>query len=252
MGLEWIDDNTCVLVFESKAAARQGHNFLAKSPTEEPDTDGFLTAKPIPITLWPPEERINKSLGKGEGLKGTVRMRWARHADVKKKGAKRESNFYKKHGARAGKEGFFSPPPESGPPKKRRRDSEKGEDELRAELDNDLDEFLAEDEPERAPSHPSKMRSERMVNEKRSLLERTSVMRAQTVSLVDRITKPLPRRRDGGGGTREWDRGKDSEVSLPRRRRSADRTRSERRERPQKKTQQELDDELDAFWNEGR
>ncbi|TFK56249.1 hypothetical protein OE88DRAFT_1652909 [Heliocybe sulcata] len=253
LGLEWINDTTCVLVFESKASARQGHRFLVKSPTEEPDPEGFLTAKPIPIALWPPEERINKSLGKGEGLKGTLRMRWALHDDVKRKGAKRESEFYKKHGARAGKEGYFSPPPESGPRKKIRR--ERGEDELRVELDNDLDDFLAEDEPERASSPPSKMRSDQLVGDRRSLLERTSVMREQPVSLVDRITKSLPRRRgDRGerGGTREWDRGKDEEEAPPRRRRSREKELPERRERPQKKTQQELDDELDAFLNEGR
>ena len=46
-----------------------------------------MTAKSIPVTLWPPEQRINATLGKGEDLKGVIRMRWARRDDVKKKGA---------------------------------------------------------------------------------------------------------------------------------------------------------------------
>jgi len=104
MGLEWVDDNTCVLVFPTKASARMAHRHLRKSATEDDDADGFITAKPIPITFWPPEDRINNSLGKGQGLKGTIRMRWALNEDVKKKGARRQSAFYKKHGRLAGKE----------------------------------------------------------------------------------------------------------------------------------------------------
>ncbi|EPQ59710.1 hypothetical protein GLOTRDRAFT_71371 [Gloeophyllum trabeum ATCC 11539] len=248
MGLEWIDDTTCVLVFESRAAARLAHRALSKSPTEAPDEAGFVAAKPIPVALWPAEDRISKVLGKGEGLKGAIRMRWARRDDVKKRGAKRESEFYRKHGARAGKEGFV--PPEElereSAPKRRRKD----EEQLRAELDQDIDSFLAEDEEE-PPAPPSKMRSDNMgVGSRKSLLERTSVMRVRdspSPSLADRITKPMPRRREKRD--REWDRGK--ERASPARRRSGERARSERRERP-KKTQQELDDELDAFLNEGR
>lgn len=76
IGLEWIDDTTCILVFESKAFAVAAYRRLHKSAEEEVDTDGFVTSKPIPVTLWTPEQRINNSLGKGEGLRGIIKMRW--------------------------------------------------------------------------------------------------------------------------------------------------------------------------------
>src|SRR4051794_39555046 len=59
MALEWIDDSTCILVFETRATAQAAQHHLQKSATEDMDTDGFVTAKPIPIAFWPPEERIN-------------------------------------------------------------------------------------------------------------------------------------------------------------------------------------------------
>ncbi|OBZ71913.1 hypothetical protein A0H81_08262 [Grifola frondosa] len=39
MGLEWIDDTTCILVFTSKSVARAAYNHLAKSATEAPSPD---------------------------------------------------------------------------------------------------------------------------------------------------------------------------------------------------------------------
>ena len=124
MGLEWIDDTTCILVFESKSDARAAFRTLQKSLAEEPSLeDDTVTAKPIPVAIWPAEDRINATLGKGEGLKGILRMRWARTEDVKKRGAKKESEFYKKYGEHAGK--TF----EDGPPlSKRRRPDERTAD----------------------------------------------------------------------------------------------------------------------------
>ncbi|KAJ6627367.1 hypothetical protein B0H10DRAFT_1994116 [Mycena sp. CBHHK59/15] len=287
LGLEWVDDERCVFVFESNSAARAAHRVLQKSATEEPDMEGFLTAKPIPVAIWPPEERINNSLGKGQGLKGVVRMRWARTEDVKKKGAKKDSQFYRKHGWTAGKEKYDDGAPT--PPKRRRRGSS-GQDELeKAALDAELDDFIrAEDDPEPEPepeldpdvppSPPSKMRSDYISNDGKTLLERTSVMRAQPDTLASRLTSPLPRRARAPRGTMyadnledsrresrlEWGRdsqwGRDSRE--PRmngtsrsnggvRRDAGGRTGrgSERRgrtERP-KLTQEDLDAELDAF-----
>ena len=100
-----IDDTTGIrLVFPSEAAARSAFRLLTKSIAEEPSIeDSSITAKPIPFTLWPPEDRINKSFGKSKGLKGIIRMRWAMRQDVKKPGSKSESEFY---GEKAGKVGL--------------------------------------------------------------------------------------------------------------------------------------------------
>ena len=298
MGLEWVDDNTCVLVFESTKTAREAFNRLLKSASEAPDMEDLITAKPIPIALWPPEERINQTLGKGQGLKGTIRMRWAKADDVKKKGAKNESQFYKRHGKTAGKELFNGR--DLPPSKRRRRDDDSINDEQRkAELDDQLDQFLAEDdedlsnqddEPDIPASPPSKMRSDYIAKDGRTLLERTSLIRVHPSNdfpdLADRITAPLPRRARGGANgvmpsersrshntseRLEWGydegrrpfrgrNGRDSKFDgsderLMRRRRGrgdeGGREKSERTggERRPRKTQQELDDELDAFLN---
>ncbi|KAF8883445.1 hypothetical protein BD779DRAFT_1539980 [Infundibulicybe gibba] len=251
LGLEWVDDNTCVFVFESKSAARGGFRCLQKSIDEEQDVDGFMTAKPIPIAIWPPRS--------GLGLKGVIRMRWAMHSDVKRKGANKESEFYRKHGTGAGKEPFNEM--EEVPVKRRRMDDAEEIALQKARLDDDLDEFLAEaDEPEpvEVPSPPSKMRSDYISNDGRTLLQRTS----QSTILGDRLTSPLPRRALVHGGRPHdldnesaWTHEKfdvESEPRHSRRRGGRDRDnggRSRRTERP-RKTQEQLDAELDAFLNE--
>ncbi|KAJ7367846.1 hypothetical protein DFH08DRAFT_829566 [Mycena albidolilacea] len=209
LGLEWVDDERCVFVFSSKADARAAYKSLQKHITEEPDEEGYITGKPIPVAIWPPEERINSSLGKGEGLKGTIRMRWAKVDDVKKRGAKKDSQFYRKHGWTAGKEIYDddAPPPRE---TKRRRRGSNGQDELeRAALDAELDAFIRADddepepelelevEPADPPSLVSKMRSDYISTDGRTLLERTSVMRARPNTLESRLTAPLPRRARG-------------------------------------------------------
>ncbi|KAF8966488.1 hypothetical protein BDZ97DRAFT_1917591 [Flammula alnicola] len=304
MGLEWVDDNTCVLVFESKKEARDAFNRLQKTASEEPDMEECITAKPFPVALWPPEERINQTLGKGQGLKGVIRMRWAKADDVKKKGAMKQSQFYKKHGSSAGKELFNGR--DLPPPKRRRRDDHEDDEIRKAQLDDELDQFLAEDddddekkeeeleaELDTPASPPSKMRSDYIATDGRTLLERTSLLRLHSTrderhDLASRLTLPLPRRsraRRGRNGEPvpdipdslsdrmqspiserlEW--GPDSDRRRPAGRNGRDRDRelhingasnghggrSRRGERPArtaerpKKTQQELDDELDAF-----
>ncbi|CDO74100.1 hypothetical protein BN946_scf185043.g150 [Trametes cinnabarina] len=252
LGLEWVDDTTCVLVFETKSAARAAFRVLQKSVAEEPSLeDGSVTAKPIPITIWPAEDRISATLGKGDGLKGILRMRWARVDDVKKKGAKAESQFYKKYGENAGK--TF----EDGPrPMKRRRGGDEESEELeRARLDAELDHFLADDEEPRPRSPPSKMRSDHIQPRRgKTLLERTEG------GLASRITAPLPRRartrREGERDHRPWDKGKEEEGYQeryePRSRRergSRERTGGRRPPRP-KVTREDLDAELDAFLDD--
>ncbi|TDL29167.1 hypothetical protein BD410DRAFT_686018, partial [Rickenella mellea] len=254
MGLEWLDDTTCVLVFATKALAKGAYRSLQKSPVEEPDDDGFITAKPIPVTLWPPEERINKTLGVGEGLKGVIGMRPAREDDVKKKGAKKESQFYKKHGETAGKEVHAAAMDgllgrmdgDSEPRKRRHRDGDAllDREDQKRRLDAELDDFLAADDDQSSKMRSdllddapvSKMRSDYIESDGRSLLQRTSVMRSHNSEnsndrwesgYEERPKRPLPRREG----------------------RRNDRAEGKGRERVHK-TQQELDDELDAFLND--
>ncbi|KZP21710.1 hypothetical protein FIBSPDRAFT_860327 [Athelia psychrophila] len=250
LGLEWVSDNTCVFVFESKAAARAAHSGLQKSASEEADEEGLLTAQPIPVAIWPPEQRINATLGTGEGLKGIIKMRRAKVDDVKKKGAKKESDFYRRYGETAGKE-IGGERPEA-PAKRRRRDER--EDGLTAEqLDDELDNFLADDDPEpEAPrSPPSRMYSDQIANDGRTLLERT---RDLPVDLSSRITARLPRRareRDAAPGERPAN-GRSREHAPREGRSRGGRERKERTAERPKKSQQDLDDELDAFLSEPR
>lgn len=209
------------------------------------EVDSALTAKPIPVALWPAEERINKSLGKGEGLKGVIRMRWATAADVKKKGSEKDSQFYKKYGMDAGKEGYRETPvgANENHPQKRRR-GEIDTQVVKARLDDELDAFLAEDEVEDTQpfSPPSKMRSDYLGVNGRTLLERTSVIRARPDALESRLavadngreTRRLPAERRGQRSGRRGERD--------------ERGGRERTERG-KKTAQDLDAELDAFLN---
>ncbi|KAF5390444.1 hypothetical protein D9757_005291 [Collybiopsis confluens] len=279
MGLEWIDDNTCILVFKSKAAARTGLRHLSKLFGEEPDPDGYITAKPIPIAFWPPEQRINNSLRSGEDaqsqptMKSVIKMRWAKVDDVKKRGARSDSEFYRKHGRMAGKELFNG---RELPMKKRRRNEDDVQSTaLRKEqLDEELNEFLAEGEAEDSaalnpPSPPSKMRSDYIADDGRTALDESLPPK---LDLASRIMAPLPRRgrkrQVGGGGgdtggndgleKRLWSDKVDLSDRIGSERASSQNSgRQERngrrtggnRDRP-KKTQQELDDELDAFLRE--
>lgn len=241
IGLEWIDDTTCILVFSSRASARTAYRNLSKSPTEDPSLEGFLTAKPIPVALWPAEDRINKSLGKSEGLKGVIQLRWATVSDVKGKGSWQTSEFYKKYGRTAGK-------PEEGEEyaRKRHRAMDEGDKWEKGNLDEELDSIQAEFNSRTAPP-----RTRRRVD--KSLLERTSLLRAHpsSASLGARITSPLPRRARAGHRDREDDtkpslRDRLGDVSAPRRHAVGDDRRSNKRPR---RTQEELDAELDAFLN---
>ncbi|KAJ3713928.1 hypothetical protein C8R42DRAFT_684073 [Lentinula raphanica] len=333
LALEWISDTTCILVFPSRTAARHALQALTKAAGEELDEAGFVTAKHIPVALWPPEERINRSLGisvsdnaqDGQSpMKGTMKIRWAKIDDVKKRGAQGDSEFYKKHGRMAGKELFNGRDLPSSQNKRQRLVKEANsvgamsEDLKRQQLDQDLDAFLAEGEAEDTaalheyddldrdsiiaqspsslptpPSPPSKMRSDYIANDGRTILGDT-VTDIPKLDLASRLISPLPRRgrdrdrnrsRSRNQGTkgvsledRLWSDGKvnladritsefdDEGFAVRNGRGDRDRNHGrghsrrgrgsgrgnnpkERDSRP-KKSQQELDDELDAFLRE--
>ena len=74
-GLEWVDDETCVLVFVSRNAALHAWDALRRpqlvngtsdtTPIELEDVDEvFHPTQPIPLALYPIEERIHTVLGK--------------------------------------------------------------------------------------------------------------------------------------------------------------------------------------------
>lgn len=232
IGLEWVNDSSCVLVFESKALARTAHRYLRKTAAEDMDEDGFVTAKSIPVTLWLPEDRISKSLGQGEGIKGTIKIRWAKNDDVKKKGAQKESEFYKKYGTSAGKDEDM--------PQKRRRDERSLLD--MSKLDDDLDAFLGSGRRTSCSPPPTKTHADQLSESspriENGLLPDSGVNLMRRISSVprDALTSRFsdPRRLHGGDEQGDFRRGKGRGRGNP---------------RPQK-TRKELDDELDAFLNE--
>lgn len=247
LGLEWINDTTCVLLFASSVLAKAAFSQLQRTSSELPDERGFVLAKSVPMAFWPPKQRIDASLGKGEGLKGSLHLRWADVDDVKKRGARRRSEFYRKHGVDG------QPGGEVG------MDAQEAKRRRREELDDELDAFLREESPDegsRSASPPSKMRADYIEKKGKgkSLLERTSLMRgcftddedvdSWKKGLESRITNPKSligrSRRPPGDGIR----GPGQRGAW-----NVDGEEHARHGRP-RKSQQELDDELDAFLNE--
>ncbi|KAG8967244.1 hypothetical protein FRC03_010319 [Tulasnella sp. 419] len=104
MGLEWINDTSVVLIYPKSSAAKASFNSLIKDATQPPNEAGLSLAHNIPLELWPPQSRINNVFRQSDPLGGVVNIRWATKDDVKKKGAAKESKFYKKYGENAGKE----------------------------------------------------------------------------------------------------------------------------------------------------
>jgi len=209
IGLEWIDDTTCILVFETKRAAVASHARLLKLGEEEPDVFGLSAAQPIPPGVSLPKSGDGVAVESESDLFGGIRMRWARKDDVKRKGAKHQSKFYQRHGEMAGKDGrgFF----DDAPSKRRRRETD---EEIRARLDQDLEAFAAGDD-----ASLSKMRSDHMGPQGKS---------AVVIELPKSEGRRRPPQERRDSGRRRGRRGEGGNV------------------RP-RKSQQELDDELDAF-----
>lgn len=157
LGLEWVDDTNVVVVWETARLARQAYVAMRvfdeetlDEDVEREDKEGFVTARPIPVTLWPMDARLQKVLGKDapgessnveegiEVVKRPLQMRWARPEDVKERGARDKSRFYERHGSNAGKEGqniFFASEERTSGSKRKREDWEEDEEEKRRRLD---------------------------------------------------------------------------------------------------------------------
>ncbi|KIJ26020.1 hypothetical protein M422DRAFT_785342, partial [Sphaerobolus stellatus SS14] len=106
IGLEWVDDQTCILVFNSRKAAVHAWDALRRpAPGAKPEESAgmemdepelmFIPAHSLPMALYPIEERINTALGskKSEDLKQPIQMRWALPSDQKARDAKSKSQF---------------------------------------------------------------------------------------------------------------------------------------------------------------
>lgn len=237
LGLEWVDDETCVLVYESVSKARAAYMRLTRSASN--GTDEYVTAKTFPASLWPPEERVNATLGeRGIALRAPIRMRWARHEDVKRRNAREESQFYRRYGEDAGKAPYNpdATPPELGRKRKRERDEPDTRRSLLERLDSELDSFLAEGDTEdvagavlgpdevlaqtaieetalEEPTTGTKMRSDLIAGDGRTLLDRMTTPTA----LEDRLSSPLPqrtRKQGSVGRMRAWDGPVEEEEDL--------------------------------------
>ena len=154
---------------------------------------------------------------------------------MKQKGARNKSEFYKKYGAKAGKEAAGTGERELEDPRPQKRSRREPDVPDKAQLDEELDAFLAEDDAP-PPSPPSKMRSDYMDKGGRTLSERMSPMRAHSNTLAQRLTASLPLRAR-------------SPRDMENRRREGDHRESRRRTERPRKTQEDLDAELDAFLN---
>ena len=291
LGLEWVDDNTCVFVFASKAQARSAFLALQKPTTtaalsETPPSTELIAARAIPISLWPPEDRIHHSLGVGQGLKETIHMRWARVDDKKKRGAKKDSAFYRKHGQEAGKEsaGFGVVPASvtvaaavaeegSGGGLARRLAPAGDTLEERIAMDGGDDRAAVEGVREWDLGKPGSLSGKRkrgrrdevdeflgedLIDDEPAAPSPPSKMRsdyiAQDGRTATRTAARLPRRARGRGGQQEegaWLHEEEDTGSRRRGGRRRGRNRgAEPVEPPRKKTREELDMELDAFLND--
>jgi hypothetical protein len=178
-----------VLVFTSHKSALQAWSALCRTPLPfntvsddsgtstpievEDAKEGFSSAQQLPLALYPIEERINSVLGnysfhtlnnafivrtylghqKTNALKQAIRMRWARTTDVKERGARVKSEFYKRHGEQAGKDGllpFRSSTAHDGATSGNKR-RKQNDVETRRQLDAELDVFLVDDEASSTP-----------------------------------------------------------------------------------------------------
>jgi len=202
--IEWVDDQSCVLVYPSSSTAMAAFSALRKaresSTAIEIGMEGdeeMVVCQPVPALLWPMGERLAKSLGKSQGLTGQIMMRWALRTDVKERGSRDKSEYYKRHGD----------PNDTNPwerSNKRRREDDDGllpgrydgandrgmRERERAALDAELDAFASREENDFEGTASLKER-----NGAGSLMNRLGP------PLDGRKVAPLPRQRGRRGGS---------------------------------------------------
>lgn len=230
-GLEWVDDRSTVIIFDSLKVAQSSLMALAKSLKDDPtaSADSLIIAHPVPKKMWPPEAQLDHNLSRGTALSGVMRVRWARFGDRKLRDARKRSEWYQVQKDSRGRN--------------KRSRGEDGEErwEKGMDLDAELDEMQRRRETGEDEDDSSRRRAVELDEQLDALAQRgdsdeqidrlPSSLRQRLGPKKDRPIAPLPRRRGrgGDGGRRDGD-----EAS---------------HERP-KRTQDDLDAELEAFMKE--
>ncbi|KIY69119.1 hypothetical protein CYLTODRAFT_442911 [Cylindrobasidium torrendii FP15055 ss-10] len=234
LGIEWVNDETALYVFEKEADAREA--WAALTAADEPvpfdveeDTleDVWASAQPLPLELVPPKERIARTLAlvpDEEPENRGMKIRWARGGDVKKRGAGWESEFYRKR-KRVGE-------------RPRRDDEQCGRrGATQEDLDRELDAFRSgKDEPNALETRLTDSPREGARSRDR---EYTRDRKRTRTSRVDEFGRES---REDGSRQRHGDSGRRSG------RRGGDGGRKERRPH---KSAADLDNELEAFLKAG-
>ncbi|CAE6484259.1 unnamed protein product [Rhizoctonia solani] len=207
ISLEWIDDRTTVIVFESSTVAESSYEALVKQSTDE--TESLVPAHPVPKKMWPPEAQLDHNLSRGTALSGVMHVRWARFGDRKLKGARKRSEWYNAQQRHKRSRGDGEDLDAELDEMQRRReaggdDGVDSEKERAAALDRELDALAARKDGD----------------EEAMEVESASRLQSRLGPKKDRPIAPLPRRRGRGREPKE--------------------------ERP-KQTQEDLDAELEAF-----
>ncbi|KAG8749101.1 hypothetical protein FRC12_013573, partial [Ceratobasidium sp. 428] len=220
--LEWVDDRTTVIIFETPGTTQTSLSALAKEPTQV--ADNLVPAHPVPKKLWPPEAQLDHNLSRGTALSGVMHVRSARFGDRKLRDARKRSEWYQTQDRQGQGQNKRS----------RRRD---GED---MDLDAELDEMKRRRDAGDEEGNWDKQRASALDAELDDLVKRKengeevtedSSLRQRLGPKKDRQIAPLPRRRGarGDGGRREERRSDRSSHERP------------------KRTQDDLDAELEAF-----
>jgi hypothetical protein len=205
--------------------AQSSIDALSKEPSSEM-ADTLSPAHPVPKKIWPPEAQLDHNLSKGTALSGVMRVRWALFGDRKLRDARKRSEWYHVQGGQGRN--------------KRTRGRGEGEDGQGMDLDAELDEMMRRREAGEDVQDFDKQRVSALDDELDALARRkesgedvpelSSTLRQRLGPKKGREIAPLPRRRGrgGDGGRRDEQKEKTSH------------------ERP-KRTQDDLDAELEAF-----
>ncbi|KAF8605405.1 hypothetical protein BDV93DRAFT_59726 [Ceratobasidium sp. AG-I] len=231
--LEWVDDRSTVIIFDSPKVAQSSLTALAKSLKDDPtaSADSLIIAHPVPKKMWPPEAQLDHNLSRGTALSGIMRLRWARFGDRKLRDARKRSEYYQVQREDRGRN--------------KRTRGEEGDErwEKGMDLDAELDEMRRRREAGEDGDDSSRRRAAELDEQLDALAQRgdgdeqidrlPSSLSQRLGPKKDRPIAPLPRRRGRGG---------DSDG----RRREGDRASHER----PKRTQDDLDAELEAFMKD--